>query len=538
MPTVRRGASLLDVVLLALCVTTLGVTVLYPVARLALSAWQVGTLSAVTQGVGFRAVVNTIVISLLSVVTSAIVGISLAFLLNRYAFPGRKLLAGIAFLPFSLPPLVGVLSFWYIIGPDGFIPRIAHAAFGIEHAEPNGPIGILLIHTYSFYVFFYAMVSAALEGMDPSLAEASRTLGASRMRTLFKVTLPTLAPAITGAALLTFMSSGASFSAPYFFGGDYPVLSTQIFMERSQFRTAEEVSLTVALAAIALLGIGLFRVQASTRGGASKGARAARLSGTRRWIAGSAALVTVLLLITPHLTILWLSFVDHRAWHTEIVPTVFTLENYSRLFSDATMFRPIVNSVWMSAVAGLATLVIGLPCGYLIGRGRPGGAFMNMMVMIPWALPGTVVAINLLVAFNDRWVPQAVITALLPIAYFVRSIPMFSRMATAAFQTFDASLVEAGRSLGASPRYCFVHVVLPLMAPAIVSALAMVFATCLGEFVASILLYSHWNLPISVKINEQWRGIGIGAAFAYSVFMMALVSAAFIFSRRSASRTI
>ena len=160
------------------------------------------------------------------------------------------------------------------------------------------------------------------------------------------------------------------------------------------------------------------------------------------------------------------------------------------------------------------------------------------MVMIPWALPGTVIAMNLIAAFNDRWLPLYNTALILPLAYFVRNIPLLTRMATASIALFDASLVEAGRTLGASPRFCFQHIVLPLLAPALVAATALVFATCLGEFVASILLYSPSNLPISIQINMEWRGSGVGSAFAYSVFLMILVTATFLVSRRFASRII
>src|SRR5690606_21447298 len=124
---------------------------------------------------------------------------------------------------------------------------------------------------------------------------------------------------------------------------------------------------------------------------------------------------------------------------------------------------------------------------------------------------------------------------MVPLAYFVRSVPLLTRMATAAIEPFDASLIEAGRTLGGSPWYCFVHVVTPLIAPALVAAVALVFALSLGEFVASILLYSPANVPISVQINMVWRGSGVGSAFAYSVFLMALVTVTFVAARRMGS---
>ena len=215
----------------------------------------------------------------------------------------------------------------------------------------------------------------------------------------------------------------------------------------------------------------------------------------------------------------------------------FTLENYTSLF-EAEAFRPIRNSVWMSLAAAAGTMLIGLPAAYLIGRRRPGGRWVNALVMIPWALPGTVVGMNLIAAFNDPWLPLYGTVLILPLAYFVRFIPLWTRIATASVTQVDASLIEAGQTLGGSRWFCFRHLVVPLMAPSLVAATALVFASCLGEFVSTILLYTPSNLPIAIRIYMEWRGAGVGSAFAYSVFLMVLVTATFMLARRFASRTI
>ena len=156
-----RDARTLDRVLLLVCGLVLGLTVAYPCGRLlwrAVHDWQG---AALVSGDRLAALRNTAVLSLASVATSGAVGTALALWLARYAFPGRRALAGLAYLPFTLPPLVGVLSFYYLVGPDGFLPRAFAAATGLDALALEGPWGILLIHTYSFYVFFYAMVAAA-----------------------------------------------------------------------------------------------------------------------------------------------------------------------------------------------------------------------------------------------------------------------------------------------------------------------------------------------------------------------------------------
>jgi iron(III) transport system permease protein len=301
--------------LLAFCLAALGLTVLYPSLRLLVSAvagWEAEILSTPS---GVAAVRNTVLISFGSVLTSGLLGTGLALLLTRFSFPGGRILGGVAYLPFTLPPLVGVVSFYYLIGRDGLLPRVLEHVFGLEHAYLEGPAAILAVHTYSFYVFFYAMVSSALQELDVSQTEAARTLGAGRWMVFRRVTFPMLKPALAGASLLTFMSSGASFSAPLIFGGDFPMLSVRVYEEQQQFHTQAAVTLTVVLALVSLLGIVLFRSRPQPSGAGTKGVRRPLRSRRSRFTAGMLAWGAILLLIAPHLAILYLSFVNHREWH-------------------------------------------------------------------------------------------------------------------------------------------------------------------------------------------------------------------------------
>ncbi|MDK1046304.1 MAG: iron ABC transporter permease, partial [Anaerolineales bacterium] len=513
----------LVVVCAAACAAALGLSIVYPTVHLLVSALGRWEWDAVFEGAGRAAILNTLFICFVSVGTSGVVGTALAFFVARFSFPGRGALAALAYLPFALPPLAGTLSFYYLIGSDGLFPRWVHSVSAWDSFAIEGPIAILLIHTYSFSVFFYAMVSAALEGMDVSQVEAARTLGASQWRAFWRVTVPMLMPALLGASLLTFMSSGASFSAPLFFGNDFPYLSVQIFNERTQFHEGAALTLSVVLGCVSLLGVLIFRSRQDIGGTASKGVPRELRSHSGRALAGLAAWACMAVLLVPHLNILWLSLVDHREWYTELVPMTFTLDNYTSLF-EAEAFRPIRNSVWMSVAAAAGTMLIGLPAAYLIGRRKPGGRLVNVLVMIPWALPGTVVGMNLISSFNYDWLPLYGTVLILPLAYFVRFIPLWTRIAAASVTQFDASLIEAGQTLGGSRWFCFRRLVLPLMAPSLVAATALVFASCLGEFVSTILLYTPSNLPIAIRIYMEWRGAGVGSAFAYSVFLMVLVT--------------
>ena len=200
-------------------------------------------------------------ISAASVVLAAVVGVPLAFLFERTEFPGRRVLGAIVALPVALPPLVGVIAFLFLYGETGFLTRAVQTALGL--ADPPwrlaGPGAILLVHAYSMYVYFYLFTRAGLARVDAALLEAAASLGANRWRTLFRITLPLLRPVLAGASLLTFMTALASFSAPYLFGGNFRVMTTQILSSKLNGEVALSQVETVMLSGLALLGLGAMR---------------------------------------------------------------------------------------------------------------------------------------------------------------------------------------------------------------------------------------------------------------------------------------
>jgi iron(III) transport system permease protein len=196
-------------------------------------------------------------ISVASVVLAAMIGVPLGFLFSRNEFPGRRLLGSLVILPVALPPLVGVIAFLFLYGESGLLTRSVQKVLGLTSApwRLDGPGAILLVHAYSMYVFFYLFTRAALARFDASVLEAAASLGAGWRRTLRRVTLPLLMPALVGAALLTFMTALGSFSAPYLFGGGFRVMPTQIVASKLNGQLAMARVETVMLAAVAFFGL-------------------------------------------------------------------------------------------------------------------------------------------------------------------------------------------------------------------------------------------------------------------------------------------
>jgi iron(III) transport system permease protein len=480
-------------------------------------------------------------ISAASVLLAALIGVPLAFLFERTEFPGRRILGAIVALPVALPPLVGVIAFLFLYGESGFVSRSVQALLRLENPPWRllGPAAILLVHAYSMYVYFYLFTRAGLARLDAALLEAAASLGAGRCRALFRVTLPLLRPALAGAALLTFMTALASFSAPYLFGGGFRVMTTQIIASKLNGEVALAQAETVMLAGLALLALGALRradrtvsVGTGVRGIAP--ARRRLRSPFARFAAGLFGWLLALLLLLPHAVLLLVSLVPAFTWTSQPFPPVLNLDNWKSLVTASEHLRPLVNSLWMGGVSTALALALGFAAARLaaLRRDRMRGV-LETMIAIPWAVPGTVFAVALAATFSvhQPWIGRFVLIGtpvILPLAYVVRDLPLTGRAALAGLRQLDPALEEAAASLGAGRRRRLTRVVLPLLRPSLAAGAGLAFITALGDFIVSIVLYTFDTRPISIEILSNLRLQDLGMAAVYGVLLMAASAAAFL----------
>lgn len=494
-----------------------------------------------------RALWGSVAISVLTVLGSALVGVPLAILFTRFQFPGRKLFGALVTLPVLLPPLVGVIAFYFLMGESGILPRVLQKVFVLESAPlvMRGVPAILLIHVYSFYVFFYLFARNALAGLDRSLEEAAHGLGASRLMLWRRVILPQLKPALLGASMLVFMNSMASFTAPYMFGGNWRFLSLEIYNAKLNGDLALALTQAVILAGISLLFLMLMRWygRRHPEGRGSKGVAMPPRNVTKMWqkiVLASCSSVMIVLLVLPQLTLALIAFVKNGTWTWQILPEQFTLENFVSLFTASEVAKPWLNSLWMSAVATAAGVVAALVAAYFTARPRHGrfiSGVIDASVMLPWAVPGTVIAMALIILFDEpHWFTGGSIligsSALLPLAYFIRHLPIQFRATVAAFTQLDPALEEAAQNLGAGWPMRFRRVVLPLILPGLVTGSMMAFVIALGEFVSSILLFTYSNRPLSLAIFSEIRLFNLGSAAAYAIILTVLIGAVMWISQK------
>ena len=527
--------------------------VLYPSIRtfaMGASLEQYSEIFASWRSANVRALINSVYISLLTVVGAGVLGTGLAYFFFRFDFRFRSVLMSVAALPLALPPLVGVLAFLFLYGESGILPRGLKMLFSLDNVPFafEGIWAVLFVHIYTMYVYFYLFVMAALRGIDGSLLEASAGMGASNWTTFRRVIFPLLKPSLISASLLVFMISMASFTAPLLFAGTENFLTLQIYNYKTNGDLGLSATVSTILTVICL--IFLLFIEWSNRSSSGKSAvkgsasAAVAIRGGFAQVALTVGVVSLLLfLLLPIVTVLLISFAEEGSWTFQLLPQRYTMANYVALFADPDVLQPIVNSVRMAFVATVANAVFGVIAALIIAKGALHTVWrgiIRVLAVLPFAIPGTVIAVNMIVAFNEPspFSFGAILVGsfwILPLAYFVRHIPFVVRSTLAALESYDDRLTEASYDLGANFWLTFRRVMLPVISSSILAGTLLTFVTALGEFVSSIVLYIYSNRPISVEILSQLRIYEFGSAAAYSVFLMILIGLSTLLVRRMGS---
>lgn len=522
--------------------------VLYPTLHslgLGLQIAPLTTFFAGWNAPNVQALWTSVWLSLLTVLGGGILGTSLAYLLYRFDLPLRRTLQQVATIPLALPPLVGVMAFLFLYGESGVLPRLVQNIFGLSKVPFafEGFYAVLWVHIYSFFTYFYLFCTASLQGMDATLWEASADLGANGAQTFRRIILPALRPAITNAALLVFMLSMASFTAPLLFDGTGRYMTLQIYGYKTSgdLQMAATVSTLLTLICMAFLYFTERFPTANTSTSATKGT--IRSATVKTNFAQKLVLMLILgsiliFLLLPVLMVILLSFAQEGSWTVQLLPQAYSFEHYMALFTQPDVAAPIVNSIQMGLMSTVANVLFGVMAAWLMVKTRIRGKMaIRLLTALPFAIPGTAVALNLILLFNTPsplslgqvWVGTIWI---LPVAYFIRQIPLVVRATVTGLENYDDRLTEASSDAGASAFHTFRRITLPLLMPAIMAGTLLTFITALGEFVASIMLYTTDNRPISVEIFAQLRQYNFGAAAAYSVFLMLLVMLSTWISKR------
>jgi len=482
---------------------------------------------------------NTILLGILAVFTCGTIGIMLSLYMTFLAGKWKKVTHILLLSPMMIPGVITVISFIQLYGESGILTKAIQYLFRLEsipfHFQGLG--AIVFVITYTQYVYFYLNVYVALKYVDNSSIEAARSMGASWIQIFKDIIWPVITPAVLSSVIVTFASVVSAFSAPNLIGGGYKVLSTQIVRSKANNQMALASVQVVVLFMISMVVMMLIQYYSKRYEihNTDKSTIIKPLSGKFSLLALISKFVIfiqILLILFPIIAIIYLSFTSTSSIMQDIFPHDFTLENYLTIFNKPRVLKPLLNSLKMSMIAVIAGLIITVPSSYMIVKykGKFHG-FLKLMLMLPWTMPASVVAINLINAFSKKNVfafGNALIGGfyIVPVAYTITSLPLLLSSSEVAIQGLNKNLEEASKSLGANVFQTFKNVIVPNIAPGIMAGGVLVFIKMIGEYTMSALLYGVYNRPISISMITNMQEYKIGISLAYGVIVIVICYAA------------
>jgi len=473
---------------------------------------------------------NTFFLGIMTVLICGIIGTILAFYTSLVDIKNKKLLHTLLLSPMMVPGVIIVISFIQLYGESGIITKAIQIFFGLENIpfKFNGVKGILFVHAYTQYVYFYLNVSVALKYLDASTIEAARSFGASKVKIFFTIILPSILPAILSSSIVTFISGISSFSAPNLIGGKFRVLSTQILLSKANNHmhiASVQVVILLIMGLSMLLLIRYYEKKYSMATSLrSVSLKPIKLNNKLVKLALNLLIITIVtLILLPIIAIFVLSFVKPGSWMVEIFPKEYSLGNYIKLATKPRVLQPFKNSIFMSIITVFAGVAISLPIAFIISKKKSNlNSLLEVTAMLPWAMPASTIAINLINAFNVKNVfafNQVLIGRywILPIAYIITIVPLMLRTNLIALYKFNNDLEDASKSLGAGSIRTFFKITVPIIMPAVISGASVAFIRTLGEYTMSALLYGVSNKPLSIAMVNAMQEFDIGLSMAYGV---------------------
>jgi iron(III) transport system permease protein len=473
----------------------------------------------------WASVVNSLVLSSLATVGAVLVGLPLAVAVTRYPVPGKVFVRTAANLALLSPPFIGAYSWVVLFGRNGLLNQ-ALEPFGWSLPTIYGYRGILLVFVVQYFPFVFLLVSGALAAVDQSIEDAALSLGSRPGRTFRTAILPVIAPSVTAGALLVFMATMADFGTPMLIGEGLRTLPTLMYGEfinelgGNPSMASTLGSLLILVNTAALMAQRYFAFRRAYHVVCLQPLRVRPLGRRARRVVTALVYAVIAVALLPAATILVSSFMPTRG---PVMSVGLSLASYATVFH--LIPRAIVNTFALTAAAVVLDVGLGVLVAYLLVRRRSRAhALLDVLVMLAYAIPGTVVGVGLIIVYNRPPLVLAGTWIILLVSYFIRHLPYPVRASAAMLQQIDVRVEEASVTLGVPPFRTFWRVTVPLMFPAIVSGATLAWITTVGELSSSILLYSGPWATMSVEIFTQVFSNHFGTASALGSILIAAAS--------------
>ena len=546
--------------LIGLIVALVGVFVFFPVAHILVQAFQssegsfslgefwnrmashrIWGLKCLAGTGDCGAAWNSLALAILTGAGSTLMGLSFALIVTRTRFRFKPLLRVLTVIPIITPPFVIGLALILLFGRAGALTGLLHDLFGMPKTRwLYGFWGVYMAQLLSFTPISFLVLIGVVEGVSPSMEEASQTLNANRWQTFKYVSFPLMRPGLANAFLLGFIESLADFGNPLVFGGNLNVLSTDIYFDivGAAANTGRAATLAIVLLVMTL---GAFLIQrswvgkksyATVTGKADSGQHASLSPGLEK-LCYATALPWAAFTIVVYSMIIFGSFAELLGRKNN-----FTLTHYLRAFSvsfndgiqwTGVAWKSYFTTLTISSIAAPLTALVGLATAYLLVRQKFAGKnLFEFSTMLSFAIPGTVIGIAYILAFNVPPIELTGTAVILVIVFVFRNMPVGVRGGIAAMSQLDKSLDEASITLGANSFTTVRRVILPLMGPAILAALIYSFVRAITSVSAVIFLASAKHNMATAFIVGRVENGDFGIAIAYSAVLIVTMLAVIV----------
>ncbi|WP_063583122.1 ABC transporter permease [Achromobacter ruhlandii] len=468
---------------------------------------------------------NTLVLGLVVTACTILVGVPFAYMVARYDFPLKNLVAILPVLTIVIPEIIVGQSWLLVLGNNGILTNLLGDA-GISLPSFYGWTGMVFSMTLVYYTYIYLGVLAALRGFDGQLEEAGLSLGTPPLLTQLRVLVPVLLPAVLVNALVVFTLVVGNFALAMLLGSRVPLLSVMTYNTFvSEMGGSPTLQSAMSVVSIAIVAIVLFvqkrvverKVYTMTQGRAPAARR------VRSWQAilytGGVGLV-ILLSLLPLIVVFIAAFTKTSGpvmhWGS------WSLASMQRALHGAP--EPILNSLKFASLATVTGVAFAVLVSYLTIKKR--SAFtqaLDYIVVLPLTISGTVLGIALVQTFNTGWLVLAGTSGIMVLCYAVRRLPFAVRNASSVLFNIPDSIEEASISLGVSPLMTFFKVILPAMKASIISAAILMWLTTISELSASIVAYSGGLETMPIAIFRQVDGGRLGMASAYGAALVTVI---------------
>ena len=493
-----------------------------------------------------KSLLNSMLLGVGTVITTSIIGITFAFLLLRYEFPGRGLFSYLSIVPMIMPPLVGVMGFVFILGRAGTVNILLMDYLGFEKPINfmYGIQGVLLVETLHLFPLMTLSIVDAMGKISPSLDEAAESVGSRGLRKFWDITFPLTTPGFVSGALLVFIWTFADFATPLVVGVD-DLLASQAYLNIVQFVDRRLFKMGIVISAIMVILAILFLIIAK-KYVAIKDYSSLSYSVIERKQIGPAAKGGVVLFLGLIITLAFIPYLGitldsfGRGWALTPFPVKYTLQYFERVAFETPKF--IINSLLYAGISVLICIVVGVPLAWVGARTKlPGREFLDSMTTLILALPGTGIGIAYMRAFREPlpYLDVAFIGMwmVIPVVLGVRRLPYTVRGTFASLQIVHKSFEEAGESVGATKATTFKDITLPLIWKGVLVGSLYSFILALQEASATLLLVVPGHEMMTVGIFNFYIGGSVNEAAALGLILIVLGAAClFVINRVAGSK--